>query len=175
MRCSRSSAKIIISIILFLVVFAGSNFAQTDTTQTQPEQDSAFVLTKSPWGAVLSSAIVPGLGQIYNESYWKAPVVWGFMGYFLYIWIDNNKDYKFYRNLYNQIQYDPNFTEGYKNNIKVRYRDFYHDQRDQFAIYLGLTYVLNLLDAYVDAHLFDFSVEEEPFTGSPRLNLRINF
>lgn len=165
MRCSRSSAKIIISII-FLVVFAESDFAQTDTMQTQPEQDSVFVMTKSPWGAVLRSALIPGLGQIYNESYWKAPVIWGFAGYFLYIWIDNDNDYRRYRNLY---RINP------ENNDYKRIRDFYHDQRDEFAIYLGLTYVLNLLDAYVDAHLFDFSVEEEPFTGSPRLNLRINF
>jgi hypothetical protein len=38
-----------------------------------------------------------------------------------------------------------------------------------------ITYALNLLDAYVDAHLFDFSVDEEPLTNSMRLNVRINF
>lgn len=175
MKCSRLSAKIIISILFFLVVFAGSDFAQTDTTQSQPEQDSTFIMSKSPWGAVLRSAIIPGLGQIYNESYWKAPVVWGFMGYFLYIWIDNNNDYHHYRKFYNSIKDSKEYDDNFKQRIKTQYRDFYHDQRDQFAIYLGLTYVLNLLDAYVDAHLFDFSVEEEPFTGSPRLNIKFNF
>ncbi len=132
-------------------------------------------MTKSPWGAVLRSAIIPGWGQIYNESYWKAPVVWGFAAYFVYIWIDNNKSYKHYRDLYTSIKDSPDYDNSYKERIRVGYRDFYRDQRDEFAIYLGITYVLNLLDAYVDAHLFDFSVSEEPFNGSPRLNIRINF
>ena len=40
---------------------------------------------------------------------------------------------------------------------------------------MGITYLANLLDAYVDANLFDFNVTEDNFTGSSMLNLRINF
>jgi hypothetical protein len=122
-------------------------------------------MQKSPWGAVLRSAIVPGLGQIYNESYWKAPVVWGFMGYFVYVWIDNNNNYIDYKDLYR--------LSG--KSLDREYRDFYRDQRDEFAIYIVLTYMLNLVDAYVDAHLFDFSVNENYMTHTKMLNLRINF
>jgi hypothetical protein len=65
---------------------------------------------------------------------------------------------------------DPFLENRYRN-----LRDFYRDQRDNFAIYLALTYLLNLVDAYVDAHLFDFTVTEDFLTNSPQLNVRINF
>ncbi len=72
-------------------------------------------------------------------------------------WIDNNNKYIDYKNLY--IQTGGNGSINYK-----LYRDFYRDQRDEFAIYIVLTYFLNLVDAYVDAHLFDFSVNENYMT-----------
>lgn len=122
-------------------------------------------MQKSPWGAVIRSAVFPGWGQIYNESYWKAPVVWGVMGWFVYNWIDNNNKYIDYKNLYINT-----------NQSKARdYRDFYRDQRDQFAIYIVLTYFLNLVDAYVDAHLFDFSVDENYLTKTKMINVRFHF
>ena len=133
--------------------------------------DSVYVMSKSPMGAVLRSALIPGWGQIYNESYWKAPIVWGILGYFVYYWIDNNNLYNDYRDLFSE-SLEPG-TSG--NLIYKRNRDFYRDQRDQFAVYIGLTYFLTLVDAYVDAHLFDFDVSENPMTRSPQINFRIHF
>lgn len=117
--------------------------------------DTSFVMTKSPWGAIARSAVIPGWGQLYNQSYWKIPIVWGVIGWFTYNWIQNNNDYKNYRDLYLA---DPTISNK-------RLREFYRDNRDLFAIYLGLTYVANLIDAYVDAHLFDFDVSEDPVRG----------
>lgn len=132
--------------------------------------DSVYVMSKSPMGAVLRSALIPGWGQIYNEAYWKAPIVWGVLGYFAYYWIDNNNLYKDYRDLYSEsLLTSVNGNLNYKRN-----RDFYRDQRDQFAVYIGLTYFLTLVDAYVDSHLFDFDVSENPMTRSPQFNLRIH-
>lgn len=151
-------------------------FAQQDTTAgtVKPVADtSVYVMKKSPLGAVLRSAVLPGWGQMYNKSYWKVPVVWGFLGYYGYEWIRQNKKYHENADNYRQslagaqLQFPGDF---YKIN-----RDFYHDQRDLFAIYMGITYFLNLLDAYVDAHLFDFSVDEEPFTKNSRLNVKFHF
>ena len=158
------------NIIRILIVFVLLNIgikAQQDTivTSDSTTQSGQFVMQKSPWGAVLRSAIIPGWGQIYNESYWKAPVVWGITGWLIYNWIDNNKLYKKNRDLY--ISTD---ISGYKT-----IRDFYRDQRDQFAIYIVLTYFLNLVDAYVDAQLFDFSVDNNYYTGQKMYNLRIKF
>ncbi|HOJ17646.1 MAG TPA: DUF5683 domain-containing protein [Ignavibacteriaceae bacterium] len=127
--------------------------------------DSLFIMTKSPWGAMLRSAAIPGWGQFYNESYWKIPVIWGVMGWFIYNWIDNNNNYQDYRDLYIN---DPS-------NSNKRLREFYRDNRDLFAIYLGLTYVANLVDAYVDAHMFDFDVSEDPVRNSTQLNIKYFF
>ena len=157
-----------IKIISFIIILNFSLFSQQDTTvfqDTTTISSDVFVMQKSPWGAVVRSAILPGLGQIYNESYWKAPVVWGVMGWFVYVWIDNNNKYIDYKNLYIQTG-----TSKY-----LDYRDFYRDQRDEFAIYIALTYFLNLVDAYVDAHLFDFSVGENYMTKTKMLNIRVNF
>ena len=141
--------------------------AQTepDTSKSVQSSDTTFIMTKSPWGAVLRSAIIPGLGQIYNESYLKVPIVWGIMGYFIAIWIDQDNQYEKYKELYIESNY---LTTKYKS-----YRDQYRNQRDQFAVYIGLAYFLNLVDAFVDAHLFDFDVSTNLYTNKPQLNIRI--
>lgn len=147
-----------------------SIFAQTEQDSLQSVQmaDSAFVMSKSPLGAVLRSAVLPGWGQIYNESYWKVPVVWGFLGYFVYEWIQNNNDYKTYRDLFNtSLNQSSSGNSSYYN-----LREFYKDQRDLFAVYVGLSYFLTLVDAYVDAHLFDFDVSENMITHSPQVGIR---
>lgn len=122
-------------------------------------------MQKSPWGAVLRSAIIPGWGQFYNEDYLHIPVIWGLLGWFGYEWVLNNKDYSDNRNL---------FKETGNSLYKLR-RDFYRDQRDRFTIYMVLTYFLNLVDAYVGAHLFDFSVEEDYLMKVPRLKVIYHF
>lgn len=153
---------------IFLVLLNFSGFSQQDSTaiqDTNSVNSNIFVMQKSPWGAVARSAIIPGWGQIYNESYWKSPVVWGIMGWFVYAWVDNNNKYLNYKDLYVQ-------NGG---SLNLEYRNFYRDQRDEFAIYIVLTYFLNLVDAYVDAQLFDFNVSENNLIGTKMLNVRVNF
>ena len=136
------------------MILLQTGFAQQDTSRTGEKilSDSVFVMQKSPWGAVLRSAVIPG-------------VIWGVAAWLVYNWNINNKDYKNYDDLYRQTN-----DSGYK-----QLRDFYHDQRDLFAIYMGLTYFLNLVDAYVDAELFDFNVNENYRTGEPMLGIKIKF
>jgi hypothetical protein len=165
------STKIIVKSLFLVLIISSIVFSQQDTTSKEnsdlsaDRQDSVFVMTKSPWFAVLQSAVVPGLGQIYNETYIKAPIIWGAAALLVYGWVYNNNKHSDYANLYQQTQ----------NELYRRYRDFYGDQRDLFTIYMGLLYLLNLVDAYVDAHLFDFNVTNGSFNNSPMLNLRIKF
>jgi len=147
--------------ILLIILFCAPLFKAQSKDSVQVK-DTTFVMKKSPWGAVLRSAVVPGLGQIYNQSYWKAPVVWGVSGWFVYNWFYNDKKYKDNKELYRKFN-----VTTYRTN-----RDFYRDQRDLFAIYIGITYFLNLVDAYVDAHLFDFTVDENKML---KLNVQIKF
>ncbi len=164
--------KIIFSILLLFVV-ANTVYAQTEQNDNPNVQssDSVFTMTKSPWGAVLRSAVIPGWGQIYNESYWKTPIIVGITGYFVYGYISNNKLYKDNKELYNlALQTNSGLATAYKNR-----RDFYRDQRDLFIFYIGLTYFLNMVDAYVDAQMFDFSVSDDISTASKTINIKFYF
>lgn len=115
----------------------------------------SFHQTKSAWLAVGLSAAMPGAGQVYNENYWKVPVILGLGGYWVYEWVNLNNKYKDFRD-----QYDHSLvTQPPVGNSQLsRIRDFYHDERDKFAWYLGALYFVNLVDAYVGAHLYDFDV-----------------
>lgn len=160
----KSLARIIVNIVIVLIVFSTFANGQERTEENQPS-DSVFVMQKSPWGAVLRSAVLPGFGQFYNESYWKIPVIWGVGALFISGWVYNNNLYQDNKNLF--------IATG--NSLYKLNRDFYRDQRDNFTIYLVILYVLNLVDAYVDAHLFDFTVEQNFISGSSRINFRYNF
>jgi len=116
-----------------------------------------FKMTKSPLKAVLFSAVLPGAGQFYNKSYWKIPIIWGIGGYFAYEVVRNNTYYLDYRDQYVNSQ-TPSNPSG-DSRLKTL-REFYRDQRDQFIFYFGVLYLINLVDAYVDAHLFDFDVSD---------------
>ncbi len=164
MNYLKSLIKIIIKSAV-LLVFLSTVISAQDISGSGTPEDSIFVMKKSPWGAVLRSAVIPGFGQFYNESYYKIPIIWGLGAWFVYGWVQNNDKYVTNKNLFIDTG-----QEIYKSN-----RDFYRDQRDNFTIYLVLVYLLNLVDAYVDAHLFDFNVDEDFLTGSTRLKVRFNF
>lgn len=116
-----------------------------------------FQMKKSPWKAVAFSAILPGAGQFYNESYWKIPIVWGIGGYFGYVYFKNNGEYNDYKEQYANSQ----TSENPDGDLRLKeLREFYRDQRDLFLFYFGILYFANLVDAYVDAHLADFDVSE---------------
>lgn len=110
--------------------------------------------SRSPGTAMMLSALLPGAGQFYNQSYWKVPLVLGLGIYFAAEWLDNNRRTIDYRDRY-QRSVD---VDGFGDPLLLRYREFYKDQRDTFSWYFVILYVLNIVDAYVDAHLFDFDV-----------------
>lgn len=163
--------NLIIKIIAVILLFSATSFSQTaDSSGTiNSLSDSGFVMQKSPTGAMLRSVVIPGWGQFYNESYWKIPVVWALSGWFIYQWTEQNSNYVYYKDLYKL-----SLLESSTGNTQYKsLRDFYRDDRDLFAIYLGLTYFLNIIDAYVDAHLFDFDVSINKITHKPELNIRL--
>ena len=148
-----------------MLVFVSTSLNGQEQTEENSPADSVFVMHKSPWGAVLRSAVLPGFGQFYNESYWKIPVIWGAGALLISGWVYNNNLYTDNKDLY---------TNTGQTIYQYR-RDFYRNQRDNFTIYLVVLYILNLVDAYVDAHLYDFTVEEDYITGSSRFNFRFYF
>jgi len=120
--------------------------------------NTKFKMKKDPWKAVLYSAIIPGAGQFYNKSYWKIPIIAGVGGYFVYEIIKNNNKFLDYKDLYINSQ-TPENPQG---DLRLKdLREFYSDQRDDFIIYSVILYVVNLIDAYVDAQLYDFDVSDK--------------
>jgi hypothetical protein len=118
----------------------------------------------SPTRAALFSAAIPGLGQAYNKKYWKIPIVWGGFVAFGYFINWHNDQYQFYRkNLIYAIAQDPDYpNETNLDPATLRSaRDYYRRNRDQLAIYGILFYMLQIVDAHVDAHLIEFDVNQD--------------
>lgn len=128
-----------------------------DSLKKKSSEKPVFKMKKSPWKAVAYSALLPGAGQFYNKSYWKIPVIAGLGGYFVYEWVKNNNEYLDYKTQYQNSQ----TVKNPAGNPQLQYlREFYRDQRDNFIIYSLILYVVNLIDAYVDAQLYDFDVSD---------------
>ena len=146
-------------------------------------------LENRPNTAALYSAALPGLGQAYNKKYWKIPIVWGGFAAFGYFINWHNEQYQFYRrNLIYAIEGDPDYPN--ETNLDVATlrsgRDFYRRNRDQLALYGILFYLVQIVDAHVDAHLIEFDVNQDlsariqpnfiPLqTGGGNLTLSIKF
>jgi len=153
-----------------------SNFEFPDSTikdTTKPQKRiETFHMKKNPWLAVLYSAIFPGAGQFYNQSYWKVPVLVGLTIYFGYEFYDQNRQFLNYRDQYTKSQTPQNPTGD--PNLKTL-REFYRTQRDDFTWYFMITYFINLVDAYVDAQLFDFNVKEDKILMFGKTEKTYNF
>ncbi len=125
----------------------------------------------SPRRATLLSAIAPGAGQIYNRKYWKAPIVWGGLGVCIYFIQDNNKEYQRYRTAYLAlVDNDPSTMDEFNGRYPAaevrRVMETYQRWRDVSWLALAGVYILNIVDASVDAHFVRFDV-------SPDLSLNI--
>ncbi|MGD0590799.1 MAG: DUF5683 domain-containing protein [Bacteroidota bacterium] len=121
--------------------------------------------------AMLYSAILPGLGQVYAHRYYTIPLIWGFGYYFTSSAIKANNQYMDWRGKYAEsVRLDTINHTGDAYTLSVR--EFYHNQRDEFIFYLALTYFLNIIDAYVGATLYDFNVSDD-LGGNAKVRFRI--
>lgn len=137
-----------------------------DTTSIQ----NMSVVKHSPAKASILSAVLPGLGQVYNKKIWKVPVIYVCLGSFIYYADKNNGLYKKYKTAL-QYKNDSLNSAGLEFSVLseeelLKGRDYYRRNRDLCIIGTALVYILNVVDANVDANLFDFDV-------SDNLSLRI--
>lgn len=123
----------------------------------------------SPVTATILSTLVPGLGQAYNQKIWKIPVIYGAFASLYYIVDFNNRNYIRLRTAYEQAV-DPNQTDEFGGRFTPDYlkyyRDAYRRNRDLAVISLVGLYLLNIIDANVDAHFFYWDISD---------NLALNF
>ena len=116
-----------------------------------------------PSKAAFYSAIVPGLGQAYNKKYWKIPLVYGAIGTSLYFYIDSNKKYHSYRDAYKRRLegYTDDQYQYLDNSRLIAAQRFYQRNRDLSLLVSVGFYILNIVDANVDAHLMQFNVNDK--------------
>lgn len=165
---------------------------ETDSIANKEEQKKSVVFKKnenhSPKKAGMLSAIVPGLGQIYNRKYWKLPIVYAALGGVGYLAYTNTIYYNFWHDgliiknaITNKQKTDADFlnfgtTNKYRsmttsltpsqlNNESESYfqtqNDYFRRNRDLSFFFLGLLYMANILDATVDGHLYNFDVTND--------------
>ena len=145
----------------------------------------------SPSKAAFFSAVLPGAGQAFNKKYWKIPIVYAAIGTSIYSYDFNQKKYWNYRNAYKSRKAGYNNDE-FQNLILDDNRlldgaDFHKKNRDLSMVFIIGFYILNVLDANIDAHLKQYNVNENltliPYydngtyinTQSVGLSLNLNF
>lgn len=115
--------------------------------------------------ASIFSAIIPGSGQVYNKKYWKVPVVYVSLGTALYIANWNKQEYLHYRKAFEyrtdseESTLDP-YVDIYTESNLITIKNYHRKNRDlAYIITVGI-YLFNIIDASVDAHLFNFNVSD---------------
>lgn len=153
-------------IVLFLFVFGNvSVFSQKKKDKILVAKDtlkSNDIDPLTPAKAAFYSAILPGLGQAYNKKYWKIPIVYGAIGVSMYYYLDSSKNYNLYRDVYKRRLegYTDDEYSFYKNDQLISAQKFYQRNRDLSALFVVGFYVLNIIDANVDAALIQFNVND---------------
>lgn len=123
----------------------------------------------SPKTAAILSAALPGLGQIYNRKHWwwKVPIIYGGFAGLGYSTAINQQRYAQHRDAYRILVGDTSLTRypvngtNYSASQLKELRTYYKRNRDLSIIFLVVLYGLNVLDATVQAHLFDFDVSDD--------------
>ena len=149
--------------ILVIILFTNTSYVFSQNNVIEIDTITNFKKS-NPKKASTLSAILPGLGQIYNKQYWKVPVIYG--GYLVighYIKF-NNGMYNEFKNalileidgIESTINPFPNFS---KSSLE-RNMDFWRRNRDLLIIFTGVYYLLNIVDAHVFAHLNEFNLNE---------------
>jgi hypothetical protein len=165
--------------IKFLVLFFGiifysqqKNFAQDTLRFDLP--DSVVKMIHSPTRAAILSAVFPGMGQIYNKKYWKLIIIYGGMGtlgYFITHWDAKYNDYlngyinfsKYQnRDAVKDLKYiNVLGSDAFITSQLKRAKDNYRRWRDLNVLFMFGVYVLNIVDATVDAYFFHYDISDD--------------
>jgi hypothetical protein len=159
--------KSVTHILFLLMLFTGSIHAQQqDSTSVKQSKEVKKAIYGSARKAAIMSACLPGLGQVYNgkRAFWKVPLIYAALGGIGYWGINNHIRYKYYSNnlaaIYDNDANTTN-TSGYSSDQLVTEKKYYKKYRD-IAIMVGaLVYIINIIDANVEAHLKTFDISDD--------------
>ena len=161
---------------------SGEPVMTTDTLLSGTVSDAFFApshnFRPTPRKAVIYSALFPGMGQVYNRKYWKLPILYGGFVGFTYAITWNNGLYRDYLGAYQDIMDSNPETNDWHNllpygrdpdtidqkwftDVLQKRKDYYRYYRDLSIIGTVALYMLAMVDAYVDAQLFDFNMSTD--------------
>ena len=163
-----------IILVLFIAFFSANLFAQKDSTNVKIKNIKGKIQKTqgvynplSPSKAAFYSAIFPGMGQIYNKKYWKAPIVWGALAVPTYYYQINNSDYKRYRRAYklrknglqDEFTLDDGSTSVSLETLETAQKQL-RENRDMSLLTGVIIYILQIVESSVNAHLLQFNTDD---------------
>jgi hypothetical protein len=152
---------ILISIALISMLNPLQVLGQTSSMVPTAEQKH------SPHKATIYSAILPGLGQAYNKKYWKIPIIYGGLGALAYMTRENTLEYRKFLEAYRYVVSDEttppenDYIDRYTEQQLLSGKNLYLRNVEVGYILGGVLYILNIIDATVDAHLFYYDISED--------------
>lgn len=140
--------------------------SESATTDSLPpgKWRTKWNMPHSPLKATIYSAVLPGAGQVYNKKYWKLPIVYGGLGACTYFIIDNTREYRKWRDSYiAAFDGNPNTVPQYDpTQYRLEYaQDLYRRWTELSYMAFIAVYLIQVVDANVDAHLFYFDVSRD--------------
>ena len=130
---------------------------------------------KSPRKAAILSMYVPGAGQVYTKKYWKIPIIYSALIASGYCINENNSEYKKYRDTYLNRMNGQSDNLSYTDSELITLKDYYKRNREISIMLFSLTYILNIIDASVNAHLSEYEVNEDISLGLRPITIQDNF
>lgn len=180
--------------VILLVTCFGKVRAQESTPQITSEDilKSEGYNPLTPARASFYSAILPGLGQVYNKQAWKVPFVYGAMATSMYYFTINNESYKRYRTAFkireagyqDEFTNDDGSTKISREGLISAQKTLKQNRETSLLLFIGF-YVLQIVDASVSAHLLQFNVNDkisfdpeiysDPSDNKPFVGLTFNY
>ena len=156
------------SLLVVLFFWIGNHSFSQEKTDTIPQRDTTHSFKR----AMLYSAILPGAGQVYNhiampkgkkKAYWKVPLIYAGLGATGYYAFSNNRIKNDLRTEYEfrQKGNSPSLFTQYDDQGLLTMYKTYRTRRDLCIVGFGFVYLLNVLDAGVEAHFVHFDVSDD--------------
>jgi len=184
----------VLRVLILILIFSSIHFqvkaqeADEIMIKDSISVNDLYQAALKPSKAGFYSAILPGLGQVYNKSYWKVPLVYGTLGLSTYYFIYNNNQYQEYRTAFKLHKIGEGESSQYPSltlEVLEQAQEFHKKDRDlSLLIGVGL-YVLQIVEASVDAHLefhntdntlsFTPTLIKEPFYNNTVVAARITY
>lgn len=156
-------------LFLILILKTGAISGQINQNAGSYADNDLDKAVPSPAKAAMLSATLPGLGQIYNGKYWKLPIIYGGFGTLVYFVDFNSSEYRKWREAWvARVDGNPNTIDDFplhSTDVLERAMNYYRRNLEITYMLAAALYLLNILDASVDAHLMHFDVGEELSLG----------